>query len=509
MYALAEYAAPCKPTMAGWDGSSLFGVGTWNGEGLFGLGAALTPAQRKTAALAKRTQRKAVAAQKKAVRIANRTVHTSKPELVSGVARSIQLAQSKFQPAYKAALAQLDKNRALMRARKKVDVVGTQRVLADLSSAGKVLQAINAPVTPPVAAKVNRLRGMGYMGTCMDSGAGDGSMVDDQTGQQCDPATGLPYGDTSTGGGYPQQPAYQQPGVYQGTTSPYGVSPTGLVPGFGLPQFGASPFGTFGSGGYAPRGCSTGSNLPRCLIYQMAVDEQQQFQFVFSILQQMYAQLLQIVQQLLAQLQSAQQQPYGAYGQSPYAQSPYGPYGDPNNPYGSTYGGAYPGPGYPGAPYYPGGADSSAIPPGYGDSGGDPFGAGGAIPGDITQVFPGPGPMQQGPFAQGPSQPTNIISSDSLPDGADTTVSDTFGGGDQGFVPAYTPAPQSSQPLPVQSQPAGQSVTSGPTTPTVIVLQQGPGQSSYADTGLPAGPSQDQPSLEPPTLGVEDWARES
>lgn len=506
MYALS-YAEPCTPTLSGGRPRG-FDDDEGSLNGMFGLGAALTLAQRKAkqeatkaANLAKRTQRRAVAAAKKAARVAGRTVQTSNPAAAEKLNKAVQTAQSQLRNV--TALATTAR-----RTRSKVDV---QKALVAAQSAAKFISALNSPVTQPVAAKVQRLRGMGYMGTCQDSGAGDGSMIDDATGQPCDPTTGLPYGDAGGGGyptqSYPQQPTYPQQPVY-GQQQPYGggLSPTGLVPGFGLPQFG-SAFSQFGQN-YGPlRACNTGSNLPRCIIYQMAVDEQNQFQFVFSILQQMYAQLLQIVQQLLAQLQSAQQQPYGgAYNQ--YQQTPYGPYGDPNNPYGgAAYGGQYPGPGYPGVPYYPGGADSSVIPPGYGDAGGgDPFGAGGTIPGDITQVFPGPGPMQQGPFAQGPSQPTNIISSDSLPDGADTTV-DSFGGGDQSFVPSYTPAPQSSQPLPVQSSGASQSVTSGPTTPTVIVLQQGPGQSSYADTGLPAGPSQDQPSLEPPE--IEGWAREN
>lgn len=489
MYALAEYNQPCAPTLSGF----------------YGLGAALTPDQRKAqnqakqaankaAALAKRTQRKAAVAAKKAARVAGRTVQTSNPAAASKINQAVQAAQTQLKNVTSLAA-------TAKRTRNKADI---QKALAAAQSAGKFIQTIKAPVTPPAAVKL--LRGMGYLGACQDDGSGN---YYDETGAPCDPST---YVDPTAGGGYvppyvPPAPAYGQQPIYQGqygTTSPYGLSPTGLVPGFGtgLPSFGQ---------GYAPTGCRTGSNLPRCLIYQMAVDEQQQFQFVFSILQQMYAQLLQIVQQLLTQLQSAQQAPYG-YGQqpySPYGQSPYSPYTDPNNPYGAAYGGQYPGPGYPGVPYYPGGADSSAIPPGYGDAGGDPFGAGGAIPGDVTQVFPGPGPMAAGPIPQGPSQPTNIISSDSLPDGAD--AQDSFGGGDGGgsFVPAYTPAPQSMQPIPVQSQASGQSVTSGPTTPTVIVLQQGPGQSSYADTGLPAGPSQDQASLEPPSTGVEDWARES
>ena len=495
MYALG-YAEPCTPTLSG----------------MFGLGAALTPAQRKekqaatkAAQLAKRTQRKAAVAAKKAARVAGRTVQTSNPSAAAKLDKAVQAAKAQLSSVTSLAA-------TARRTRNKADV---QKALVAAQSAAKFISALNAPVTQPVAAKVNRLRGLGYMGACVDDGTGSGTMIDDQTQQPCDPTTGLPYGgDPSVGGAYqpPYTPApvYGQPGAYPGT-SPYGVSPTGLVPGFGVPQFG-SPFGAQFGAGYAPlRACNTGSNLPRCIIYQMAVDEQNQFQYVFALLQQMYAQLLQIVQQLLAQLQSAQQQPYGAYGASPYAQSPYGPYGDPNNPYGgygAAYGGQYPGPGYPGVPYYPGGADSSVIPPGYGDAGGgDPFGAGGAIPGDITQVFPGPGPMQMGPISQGPGQP-NIISSDSLPDGADTTVN-TYGDSDQSFVPSYTPAPTSSQPMPVQSSAASQSVTSGPTTPTVIVLQQGPGQSSYADTGLPAGPGQDQPSLEPPSGQVEDWARDN
>ncbi len=481
MYGLATYNERCAPSLTG----------------MFGLGAALTREQRlakaaatKAANLAKRTQRKAAVAAKRAARVAGRTVQTSRPDVAAKLNSQIANAQAQLRNVTSLA----------SRARSTRNKADVQKALAAAQSAAKFITTLNAPVTPSVAAGVNRLRGMGYFGDCVADASGAG--YDDQTGQPCD-APGYTPTDINVPGATPQyQQPYQQPGVYPGTTSPYGLtpgalSPTGLVPGFGtgLPSFG---------GGYAPQGCRAGSNLPRCLIFQMAVDEQQQFQFVFTILQQMYAQLLQIVQQLLVQLQSAQQQPYG-YGQQPYGP---GQYNDPNNPlYGNQfgYGGQYGGPGgYPGVPYYPGGADSSAIPPGYGDSGGDMFGAGGQAPGDAGAVFPGPGPMQQLPGAQLPGGP-NIISSDSLPDGADTSGGGGWGGDDAGnIVPSYTPAPQSLQPIAVQSGQASQSATTGPNTPQIIVLQQGPGQSPYADSALPAGPVQNQPSLEPPT--TEEWS---
>ncbi len=250
-----------------------------------------------------------------------------------------------------------------------------------------------------------------------------------------------------------------------------------------------------------PSGCRAGSNLPRCLIYQMAVSEQQQFQFVFTILQQMYAQLLQIVQQLMAQLQSAQQSPY-AYGQNPnpYGANPFDPYGQ--GQYGQGYGGQYPGPGgYPGAPYYAGGGgDSSVIPAGF-DTGGGDMSQG--VPGDITQVFPGPGSAGGGgyPIQSYGGPPPGLISSDSLPDGADQTSGDDAGG----LIQSSGSGPNLPAGVPAQSNQS----TAAPTTaqPQIIVLQQGPGQSAYADAGLPAGDKQNQPQLDPPEH--DDWARDN
>ncbi len=476
-----SYAEPCAPPLSGF----------------FGLGAATTAAQRRATALAKQQQRRTLAAQKKAARLAGKKVLTSKPNTVSALDASIAKANAAAQ----ASLANVKRLQATAkRTRSKVDY---QKALAAAQTAIKNVQTM-LPGAPVAQAT---MRGLMGLGACVPDATGNG--VDDQTGQACsltDPNTGLP-----------QQPIYQQP------------LNTGLVPGFGTPGYGYGggygggavpapqytgfPYNVYGGsagGGYSGDRCARRPDLPNCIILQLERNEQQQFQYVFSIMQQMYAQLLQIVQQLMAELQSAQQQPYGQSPYGPYGQTPYGQYGDPNNPYGQQspyggYGSPYPGPGgYPGQPYYAGGGGSSVIPPGYGDSGGDMFGPSGQAPGDAGAIFPGPGPMQQGPIAQGPSQPSNIISSDSLPIGAEQ--GDMWGGGDAASaqVPAYTPAPQAMQPIAVQSGSASQSATTGPNTPQIIVLQQGPGQSAYADTMLPAGPSQDQPSLEPPS-GGDSW----
>ncbi len=454
---------------------------------------------RRQAAAFKRSERQATAKAKRLAKVAGRTVRTANPEKAEKIQAAITAAQRQMSNVADLA------NRA-RRSRSKVDV---QKALAAANSAGNFLKTLIAPTPPPIGAQ--RLRGMGYLGACVDDGTGAGTYIDDQTNVPCgDPSSQIPtdiYPPSGGGAGYPGYPGYPTPGLptqYPGAPGypGYGGS-TGLVPGFGtgLPAFGS---------GYAPlRACATGSNLPRCIIYQMAVDEQQQFQFVFTILQQMYAQLLSIVQQLMAQLQQAQQSPY-AYGQQPpydpYGQNPFNPYGGAGAPgggygYDPAYGGQYPGPGYPGVPYYPGGADSSIIPPGYGDSSDMSTG----VPGEVSQAFPGP---TQGPGGGYPSYsyggpPPGLITSDSLPAGADPTAGDDA----SGLIPyggEASPGIAQSQTGPTLSpspnvQAAVQTTTASTLpTPQIIVLQTGPGQSPYADAGLPAGDKQNQPQLDPP-----------
>lgn len=444
-----------------------------------GLGA--TALQRRSAALARRGQRKAIAAAKKAAKVAGKTVYTSNPGAAQKLNAAVEAARSQMQQALSLAT-------TAKRTRNKADI---QKALVAAQSAGRFISQLHSSGTPPASAR--RLRGLGYMGACVDDGTGSGTMIDDQTQIPCDPATGLPIGGgTAPGGGTQYPPSYPQTPQYGGGYP--GVSdPSGLVPGFGLPP----NISTFGQG-YAPlRACATGSNLPRCIIYQMAVDEQQQFQYVFGILQSMYAQLLTIVQQLMAQLQSAQQQPYGGqygqnpydpYGQNPYAQGAYG-----QSPYG--YGGQYAGPGggY-GIPYASGGS-TSLIPPGF-DTGGD---MSQGVPGDVSQVFPGPSQTPSGGgypiMAQGGPQP-GIISSDSLPAGADQQAT---GGDDDaaGLIPSAQSGPTLAAPK--SQTPVSMSVNAPASAqPQIIVLQQGPGQSPYADASLPAGDRQNQPRLDPP-----------
>ncbi len=477
------YGASCSPTLSG--------------HYFDGLGA--TPAERRTTALAKRqanavahANKRAAAKAKRAVKVAGKTVLTSNPAAAAKVHAAVVAAQQQLANVVNLA-------GVARKSRSKADI---QKALLAAQSAGRTISTMIAPTAAPASAA--RLRGLGYMGACVDDGSG--TMVDDASGQPCDPNTGLPVG----GGSQSVGTQYGTPGVvgqgYPGV-SPYGGLNAGITPGFGLPSLPSL------NSSYGPmRACANGSNLPRCVIYAMAQDEQQQFQYVFSIMQQMYAQLLQIVQQLMAQLQSAQQQPYGAaYGQNPYGANPYAdPYGGQyGGQYGPQYGGQYPGPGgYPGAPYYAGGGgDSSTIPPGYGDSGDMSAG----VPGDVSQVFPGPGqnsgagyPMQS---YGGP--PPGLISSDSLPSGADQQ-SGGYGadGGDDaaGLIPQQQSGPN----LAPSSAPAVSMSTAAPTTaqPQIIVLQQGPGQSPYADSALPAGEKQNQSRLDPPEhdeSGLTGW----
>lgn len=500
------YNAPCAAPLSG----RMYGLGA---SRFFGLGVTAAAAQRQATALAKRqaaTQarqaktatRKATAAAKKAVRVAGKTVQTSNPAAAQAIDAQIKAASSQLANVMSLATrAKSTKNKA--------DV---QKALVAAQAVGKTIQSLNAPVTPPVAAKAQKLRGMGYIGditgfrgfgTCTTDA--NGNEIDNGDGYGC-ADLGIPATNTGTTGGY-VDPTTGLP--LSTTTLPIS---TGLTAGFGLP---AMP--TFGTPqGYVPRGCSSGSSAPRCLIYSMAQDEQQQFQYVFSVLQQMYAQLLQIVQQLMAQLQSAQQAPYGAYGASPYGASPYtdpysqygaSPYGDPSQ-YG--YGGQYPGPGgYPGDPYYSGG-DSSQIPAGYDDGSGDSS----SVPGDASQIFPGPSSSGGGyPMQSYGGPPPGLISSDSLPDGADQQAGS---GSDDaaGLIPSTQSGPNLA---PMSPAPMAQS-TAAPTTaqpqvvqPQIIVLQQGPGQNPYSDAALPAGDKQNQPELDPPEhddaglTGFSNW----
>lgn len=476
----------------------------------FGLGAALTPAQRraqtlarqqaaKQARTAKQTATKAKQAAKKAVKVAGKTVLTSSPNAAASINAAMVAAQNQL----KNVMTLTTKARGT---RSKADI---QAALAAAHSAGTFINTLGTQGTPSATAQ--KLRGMGYMGNI------GSCTTDPSTGQETDDGDGYGCADigvpaTNTAGGV-QQP-YSTGLPYAPTLPGYSTGlNTGLVPGFGLPSYGA---------GIAPAGCRAGSNLPRCLIYSMAQEEQQQFQFVFTTLQQMYAQLLQIVQQLMSQLQSAQQSPY-AYGQSPYG-SPYGasPYGaspyDPSNPYsqyGAGYGGQYGSPygGYSGAPYYAGG-DSSQIPAGY-DGGGD-----GSVPSDVSQIFPGPSPSGAGyPMESYGGPPPGLISSDSLPDGADPTSGSNGSDDAAGLIPtpgssAYLPTTGAvssgpNMPVPVAAVPVSQS-TAAPVAaqPQIIVLNTGPGQQPYADAGLPAGDKQNQPTLDPPEhddSGLTGW----
>jgi len=460
------------------EGRSAICTPSLSGHYFDGMGAMAKAQQRRAIAQQKQAQRKAA---KKAVKVAGRTVMTSNPAAAEKVHAAVVAAQQQ--------LAQVTS--LASRARQTRSRVDIQKALTAAQSAGKFISSLHSGGTPSAA--VTRMRGLGYMGTCISDPNNPGVGVDDQTQQPCS----VDANSTGTTPTYPgTTPSY--PGVttgYPGATTGYGTS-TGLVPGFGLPQ-GISTFGQ----SYAPlRACSTGSNLPRCIIYQMAVDEQNQFQYVFSILQQMYAQLLQIVQQLMAQLQSAQQQPgasaygqnpYDPYGQNPYAQGGYGGgYGQP--PQG--YGGQYQGPGgYGGGVPYSSGGSSSIIPPGF-DTGGGDMSQG--IPGDASQVFPGP--AQGGGYGGQPvmntgGAQTQLISSDSLPVGADQQATGT-----QDDAAGIVPMAQSGPNIAPAAAPVSFSVNAPqPSQPQIIVLQQGPGQNPYADAGLPAGDRQNQPGLDP------------
>ncbi len=471
-------------------------------SGFFGLGA--TAAQRRAATAQKQQQRKAAAAQRRNVRVAGRNVNTAHPQAAAAIAQQVAQMQSGFKSvmaransakqsvatanAAKAAVARArtpQQRQSAQMAATRAHAVAVAAVNSVTSAAKPLLAQLSAshgglpnPAQHPVIRTATRaLRGLGVIdpNTGLDDGTGDPSTDPSLITGDAGAGYQQPYVDPSQGGYYP--PPYNQNPV--STISP--LDTTGLIPGFGAGIMPQLP---------TPAGCNTGSNLPRCLIFAMAQSEQTQFQFVFTVMQQMYAQLLQIVQQLMQQLQSAQQQPpYGTYGQ--YGQPPYG-----QDPYGGQYGapGAYPGPyGYPGVPYAPGG-DSSMIPPGYDDGGG------GGIPTDISQVFPGPGPYA-GPNGPGPAAP-NLVSSDSLPDGSGPSTGGGYDGGDDA---GNLVSQQQPMQAPTPNVPQSQAVSAGPNQPQIIVLQSAPGQAAYADSGLPAGPVQVQPELEPPS-NVEDWA---
>lgn len=307
-------------------------------------------------------------------------------------------------------------------------------------TAASKMYAIGMTSAPP--AGMRGMRGLGIDLTQLDQ---FGNPVDAgiPTTGQIDPATGLPYNP------YAQSPT---------ASGPYGFPPVPPIDLFG----GASQTGLFPGQPFAanqiPLACQKNPNKPVCMTLIMQQSEQQQMQQVFGILQNMFSQLMDLVNQLLAQQFATQAgQQYQQQLQPPY--NPYDPYGSGGmSPYGGDpYAGGY------GSPYAPGGSVSQ-IPPGY-EMDGDPYAAGGGDPA-AAAAYANMGPQQPsanfGPYGQAsggapqfPGQAaSNIISSDSLPIGADAQ-GDEYAEGDASMIAPpmqYAASPSYGLPPPPQYQ---------------------------------------------------------
>lgn len=440
---------------------------------------AATQAATKAAATAKQVAKKAALQQKK---LLGRTLNLT-PQgaaVVSKIAPAIEDTAKSIQTAMA----------AVLKARSSRNPADRSNALALVKTATSKMQSVGAAGASTPARGVRGLLGLGDV--VVDPNTGQ--YVDSTTGQPVDPNTGLPIGGTTNP---------------YGTTSPYGS----IDPNTGLPYTtSSSPYGVPGltdpTGLFAqpysptqiPAACQKNPNKPVCMTLIMQQQEQAQMQSVFSLLQNMFAQLMDLVNQLLAQnFQTSQAAAAGSiYGQG-IPPSPYGdPYGSPyGSPYGDPYGGA---PGYYGG--YSQGGDVSAIPAGYDVGGADMYGGGGDAATNAAYASAGPG-QSTGPYG-GPAGPlppgygnpsaSNIISSDSMPLGTDDG-GDVYGGGDASQIaPPSVFGSDTNYGLPPPQQYAQPPMQVGPTPQQMQMMManqamsasfnQGPGaQGQFAASG--------------------------
>ncbi len=461
---------------------------------------------KRAEAAKKQTERVAAQAAKKAARVqrklAGKTIALSQRDASlydkSGIAQKLQKAATDITAATQA-----------------VRKATTTRNPSDRSNALTLTKTAAQSTGEVLPMKPVGMRGLGALGIDVQPiPDGYGGFIDpgtgqptDQYGTPIDPNTGLPY--TSSGS------PYGIPSVGSG----FPGSTTGLFPQPYTPQ-------------QLPAGCAKNPNKPVCMMLIMEQSSQAQMQPIFTMLQNMFAQLMDLVNQLLAQqYQTSQAAAAGSiYGQG-IPPSPYGGY--PGDPYGGQ-------PGYGAPGYYSGygspGGDVSQIPAGYDVGGGDPFSGGGdaatnaayqAGPGQSTGPYGGPPggiPQGYGP----PDGASNIISSDSLPMGTEGSGDDYSGGDASQIAPPsmfgannnYTlPPPPQYQQAPVQygptqdqvrqmmaNQAMSASVNQGPNA-QMVMAAPGPvyaqGGSVYLPDGVPMWgqqPAQTWPA------GAQDYA---
>ncbi len=473
---------------------------------------------KRAEAAKKQTERVAAQAAKKAARVQRKLL-----------GRTVAVSQADASKIDKLTPVITDVAGALSTAMKAVLKAKATRNASDRTAAmASVKTAVAKAQSAGLAPGSGGMRGLGALGI-------DVQPIPDGYGGFIDPGTGQPTDQYGTPVG--QQPAnpYGTPidpntGLpYTSSGSPYGIpsvgsgfpgSTTGLFPQPYTPQ-------------QLPAGCAKNPNKPVCMMLIMEQSSQAQMQPIFTMLQNMFAQLMDLVNQLLAQqYQTSQAAAAGSiYGQG-IPPSPYGGY--PGDPYGGQ-------PGYGAPGYYSGygspGGDVSQIPAGYDVGGGDPFSGGGdaatnaayqsAGPGQSTGPYGGPPggiPQGYGP----PDGASNIISSDSLPMGTEGSGDDYSGGDASQIAPPsmfgasnnYTlPPPPQYQQAPVQygptqdqvrqmmaNQAMSASVNQGPNA-QMVMAAPGPvyaqGGSVYLPDGVPMWgqqPAQTWPA------GAQDYA---
>lgn len=349
--------------------------------------AAAKQAEAKAKQVKAAADKKAKAAALRDKRIAGRTVKANEKDsaLIDKITPQVNDAQSTIQ-------------NALNLAKKAIQTRNQNDKVA----------AVNAAKT--AGQKINAIMGGGGG---MSGMRGFGDIVQDpNTGQYIDTNTGAVV-DPNSVGGVVSTP-YSSVTTQTAGSLFGGIDPTGLLLGSAF-----QPIQT-------PAQCQRNPNKPICLQFQMQQQTQQQMQMVFSLLQNMFAQLMDLINTLLQQNFATQAGNLYAGGIPPTGYPPYDPYG----------GGAYGAPSPYGDPYSVGGGSVAPIPPGYdvGSGAADPFSQ---VPADVNAAYAGAGPGSgYGPFAAPPpnaqlpqspfpDQQQNIISSDSLPAGADV-----YGGGD-------------------------------------------------------------------------------
>lgn len=413
---------------------------------LSGLGA-----KAKSPAVLARQQAHAAKVQLREVTVAGRRLKVHPKDTASSAKVSAQVTKYGQQiGAVKSAIASA-RTRAQKAAILPHAVALAQTIMQNLSPSMRVTALKGAANTvrgkTARAVKRSRLSGLGQLAFDVagllgigDDGTGTGTDTSIADGVANDPSLSIDPNDPNSGaagggyyaggapasygggygGGYDPSSGYASP--YQ---QPYPTDPNAaLASGCGNSSSSGDPMSSMMSlipglmtGGSTSATC-TNPNLPRCIIAQQAAQTQQNMITIFSMMMNMFQDLMQTTQCLQQQLAtnqlSAQQQPYGGYGQQPPM-----PYGGPmpQQPYQPSYAPPLAPPAYS--------TDSSQLPPGYSTGGSsDPFSgaaqAPAAIPApvSVTPSAPGYSPGGVLPFENPPAPQLTFDPGHGLPPSA-------------------------------------------------------------------------------------------